>query len=197
MESRILKFVFFSIIICSFEYAKNELYYVNERSIYLERNIIYFRNNRILEYIDNQFDLYDFYESTLNLANQFNSRIKNHKGSNISPNLNNVDGKTKKLIHKIQKELNEAKKELDNIKNDKLAIQPIQDKRITKKMIILKTNIMKLHQVKNMRNTSVNLIFIIVLNKLNLNTFVNKIKSCIKGLCSGFYTMSYSFVLWN
>ncbi|VEV58084.1 fam-b protein [Plasmodium vinckei vinckei] len=79
MESRILKFVFFSIIICSFEYAKNELYYVNERSIYLERNIIYFRNNRILEYIDNQFDLYDFYESTLNLANQFSDYIDDDK----------------------------------------------------------------------------------------------------------------------
>ncbi|CAD2099590.1 fam-b protein [Plasmodium vinckei lentum] len=59
---------------------------------------------------DNQFDLNNFYESTLSLANQFSdytdddeeitnlrniidSRIKKHKGSNILPNLNNVDEK--------------------------------------------------------------------------------------------------------
>ncbi|CAD2097523.1 fam-b protein [Plasmodium vinckei] len=150
MRISILKFVFFSIIICSFEYVENELHFVNERSTYLERDIIKLKNNRILADIDNQFDLNNFYGSTLSLANQFSdyigdddeitnlrnaidSRIKKHKGSNISPNLNNVDKKTKKLIYKLQKELEEAKKELDNIRNNELAIQPIQDKRIIKK----------------------------------------------------------------
>ncbi|CDU16358.1 hypothetical protein YYC_05049 [Plasmodium yoelii 17X] len=48
MRVNILKYVLFTIVICSFEYAKNELYYVNERSTCLERNVINFRNNRIL-----------------------------------------------------------------------------------------------------------------------------------------------------
>ncbi|CAD2099619.1 fam-b protein [Plasmodium vinckei lentum] len=125
----------------------NELYYVNERSIYLERNIINFKNNRILADRHNQFDLNNFYESTLSLANQFNdyidddeeitnlrniidSRIKKNKESNTLPNLNNVDEKTKKLIYELQKELEEVKKELDNIRNDKIPTQPIQNKRI-------------------------------------------------------------------
>ncbi|CXH16340.1 Protein of unknown function (DUF2031), putative, partial [Plasmodium berghei] len=64
MRVSILKYVFFSIIICSFEYAKNELYLVNDRSIFLEMNLINFRNNRVLAYADNEFDLYDFYQST-------------------------------------------------------------------------------------------------------------------------------------
>ncbi|CAD2099723.1 fam-b protein [Plasmodium vinckei lentum] len=147
MRASILKLVFFSIIICSFEYAKNELYYVNETSIYLERNLINFRNNRILTDADEHFDLNYFYESIVNLADQLNDRkdddkdikktrniinshIKEYKESNTLPNLNNVDKKTKRKIHKLQKELEEVKKELDNIKNDKLEIQPIQDKRI-------------------------------------------------------------------
>ncbi|CAD2103421.1 hypothetical protein YYG_01653 [Plasmodium vinckei petteri] len=150
MRVRILKYVFFSIIICSFEYAKNELYFINERNIYLERNIINFRNNRILADADNQFDLYDFYQSTSNLASQFNdcndddeeitnlqnaidSHIKKHKENNTLPNLNNVNGKTKKLIHELQKELEEKKRELDNIRNYELSINPIQDKRIIKR----------------------------------------------------------------
>ncbi|SCL98400.1 Protein of unknown function (DUF2031), putative [Plasmodium chabaudi chabaudi] len=149
MRVSILKLFCFSVIICSFEYAKNELYYVNERSIYLERNVINFRNNRILADPDNQFDLYDFYQSTLSLANQFSdyidddeitnlrndiaSRIKNHKENNTLPNLNNLDKKTKKFIHELQKELEETKKELDNIRNSELGIQPTQDKRIIKK----------------------------------------------------------------
>ncbi|SCL86972.1 fam-b protein [Plasmodium chabaudi adami] len=152
MRIFILKLVFFSFIICSFEYAKNELYYVNERSIYLKRNVINFRSNRILADTDNQFDLNNFYESTLSLANQFSeyiddvdddeitnlrndiaSRIKKHTESNISPNLNDVDEKTKKLIYELQKELEEVKKKLDNIRNGELAIQPMHDKRITKK----------------------------------------------------------------
>ncbi|CAD2099735.1 fam-b protein [Plasmodium vinckei lentum] len=150
MKPGILKFVFFSIIICSFEYAKNELYYVNERRIYLERNIINFRNNRILADRDSQFDLNNFYESTLSLTDQLNdcndgdkniinirnlinSHIKKYKESNKLPNLNNVDEKTRREIHELQKELGKVKKELDSIRNDKLAIQPIQDKRITKK----------------------------------------------------------------
>ncbi|KEG00151.1 hypothetical protein YYE_05000, partial [Plasmodium vinckei vinckei] len=129
MKVSILKFVLFSIIICSFEYAPKELYFINERKIYLERNIINFKNSRILADKDKQFDLNNFYESTLSLANQFSeyidddeeitnlrniidSRIKKHKGSNISPNLNNVDEKTKKLIYELQTELEEVKKEL-------------------------------------------------------------------------------------
>ncbi|VEV54907.1 Plasmodium exported protein, unknown function, partial [Plasmodium vinckei vinckei] len=72
MKANILNCVFFSIIICFFEYAKKELYFINERKIYLERNIINFKNNRILADAYKQFDLNNFYESTLNLANQFN-----------------------------------------------------------------------------------------------------------------------------
>ncbi|CAD2112690.1 fam-b protein [Plasmodium vinckei petteri] len=145
----ILKFVLFSIIICSYEYAQNELYFINEASKYLEKNIINFRNNRVLADADNLFDLNNFYESTFSLASQFNdcndddeeitnlrnainSHIKNHKESNTLPNLNNVDGKTKKLVHELHKELEEVKKELDNIRNGKIPIQPIQEKRIIK-----------------------------------------------------------------
>ncbi|SCL88087.1 fam-b protein [Plasmodium chabaudi adami] len=149
MRVFILKLAFFSIIICSFEYAKNELYYVNERSIYLKRNVINFRSNRILADTYNQFDLNNFYESTLSLANQFSeyidddeitnlrndiaSRIKSHKENKALPNLNNVDKKTRKFIHELQKELEKVKKEIDNIKNGELAIQPIHDRRIIKK----------------------------------------------------------------
>ncbi|VEV54902.1 fam-b protein [Plasmodium vinckei vinckei] len=150
MKVNILNFVLFSIIICSFEYAKKELYFINERKIYLERNIINFKNNRILADADKQFNLNNFYESTLSLANKFNdyndddediiylrniidSHAKKYKESNTTPNLNNLDGKTKKLIHKIQKELNEAKKELDNERNGELSIHLIQDKRVIKK----------------------------------------------------------------
>ncbi|CAD2112567.1 fam-b protein [Plasmodium vinckei] len=108
----IFKFVLFLIIICSFEYAPNELHFVNERSIYLGRDIIKFKNNRILADAGNQFDLNNFYESTFSLANQFNdcndddkeitnlrnavdSHIKEHKESNTLPNLNTVDKKRK------------------------------------------------------------------------------------------------------
>ncbi|CDU15838.1 fam-b protein [Plasmodium yoelii] len=149
MRVNILKYVIFSIIICSFEYAKNELYLVNERSINLERNVTNFRNNRILADVDNQFDLNDFYQSTLNLVDQFNdcnddeeitklrniidSQIKKHKESNTLPDLNNVDKKTKKLVNELRTELEEIKKELDNKMNGELAMQPINDKRIIKK----------------------------------------------------------------
>ncbi|CAD2098129.1 fam-b protein [Plasmodium vinckei] len=150
MRVSIFKFVFFSIIICSFEYVQNELHYVNERSVSLERNIINFRNNRILAYADNQFDLYNFYQSTSSLANQFSdyndaddeiaklqniidSHIKKHRESNTTPNLNNADEETKKIIHELRKELEEAKKELDNISINELEIQPIHDKRKLKK----------------------------------------------------------------
>ncbi|CDU15840.1 fam-b protein [Plasmodium yoelii] len=145
MRVCIFKYVFFSIIICFFEYAKNELYLVNERSVYLERNVINFRNNRILANAENQFNLNDFYQSTLSLVNQFNdndeliyirntinSQIRKHKKKNTLPNLNNVDKKTKKLIDELQKEL-EVKKELGNKRDYKLIIQPIYDKRIIKK----------------------------------------------------------------
>ncbi|SCM06581.1 fam-b protein [Plasmodium chabaudi chabaudi] len=153
MKPAILKSVFFSIIICSFEYAKNELYFISERNIYLERNVINFKNNRILSDADNQFDLNDFYKSTWSLANQLNdyndvddddedtkkirniinSHIKEHKESNTLPNLNNVDKKTKNLIHKLRKKLEGMKKKLDNIRNDEIEIQPTQDKRIANK----------------------------------------------------------------
>ncbi|CDU17794.1 hypothetical protein YYC_04314 [Plasmodium yoelii 17X] len=152
MRISILKFVFFSIIICFFEYAKNELYFINKRNVYHERNITNFRNNRILADADNQFDLNDFYQSTLSLANQFNeydnyvddeemsfirnaidSHIKKHIKSNKLPDLNNVDKKTKKLVNELLTELEEVKKEINNKRNSELEIQPIQDKRITKK----------------------------------------------------------------
>ncbi|CAD2093993.1 fam-b protein [Plasmodium vinckei lentum] len=118
--------------------------------MYLERNIIHFRNNRMLTYLDSQFDLNDFYELTANISNQFNdyndsdeeitnrrntinSHVKKYKENNTLPNLNNVDNKTKKLIHELRKELEEVKKELDNKRNGELEIQLIQDKRIIKK----------------------------------------------------------------
>ncbi|CAD2095009.1 Plasmodium exported protein, unknown function [Plasmodium vinckei] len=124
-----------------------ELYFINERNIYIERNIINFKNNRILADAGKEFDLNNFYESTVSLANEFSdyidndkkitnlrniidSSIKKHKGSNTSPNLNNVDKKTKELIYELQKELEEVKKELDNIRNYKIIIQPIQNKRM-------------------------------------------------------------------
>ncbi|CAD2095733.1 fam-b protein [Plasmodium vinckei] len=126
-----------------------ELYFVNE-SIYLERNIINFRNNRMLADVDNQFDLNELYQSTLSLTNQFNdwngdskeirnlhniidSHIKKHKENNTLPNLNNVDEKKKKLIYELRKEIEKAQKEFENMKNGELAILPIQNKRITKK----------------------------------------------------------------
>ncbi|EUD73613.1 hypothetical protein YYG_00701 [Plasmodium vinckei petteri] len=117
--------------------------------MHLERNIIHFRNNRILTDLDSQFDLNDFYELTVNISNQFNdyndsdeeitnrrniinSHVKKHNENNTLPNLNNVDNKTKKLIHELRKELEEVKKELDNKRNGELEIQLIQDKRIIK-----------------------------------------------------------------
>ncbi|SCL84982.1 Protein of unknown function (DUF2031), putative, partial [Plasmodium berghei] len=127
-----------------------ELYFVNDRGIYLERNVINFRNNRILAYIDNQFDLNEFYESTLSLASQLgdyvegnkeiahlrniiDSHIKKHKESNTSLDLKNVDSKTKKLINECRKELEELKKIIADKTNGELAIQPILDKKIIKK----------------------------------------------------------------
>ncbi|SCL87291.1 Protein of unknown function (DUF2031), putative [Plasmodium berghei] len=109
MRVSILKYVLFSI----------ELYFVNDRGICLERNVINFRNNRILAYADNEFDLYDFYQSTLNLANQVNdcngddeeivqlrnlidSHIKKHKENNTLLDFKNVDNKTKKIINEFQ-----------------------------------------------------------------------------------------------
>ncbi|SCL85980.1 fam-b protein [Plasmodium chabaudi chabaudi] len=150
MRASILKYVFFSIIICSFEYAQNELYFINERNIYLERNIINLINNRILAGANNQFDLYDFYQSTSSIASQFNdynadekdiihfrniidSHIKKHKENNTLPNLNNADKKTKKLIYELQKELEETKKGINNIRINELVIQLMQDKKIIKK----------------------------------------------------------------
>ncbi|SCL91567.1 Protein of unknown function (DUF2031), putative [Plasmodium chabaudi adami] len=142
---------------------------VNERSIYLERNVINFRNNRILADADSQFDLYDFYQSASSLANQFNdynddddkitnirniidSHIKKHKESNIFPNLNHVDKKTNILIRKLRKELEETKKELDNIRNDELAIQPIQGKRIIKGDEKISVSEQEFKQLENSEN---------------------------------------------
>ncbi|CXH20034.1 fam-b protein [Plasmodium berghei] len=150
MRVSILKYVIFSIIIFSFEYAKNELYFVNDRGIYLERNVINFRNNRILAYADNKFDLNEFYQSTLSLASQLgdcvegnkeithlrniiDSHIKKHKGSSTSLDFKNVDNKTKKIINKLRKELEELKKQIADKTNGELAIQPILDKKIIKK----------------------------------------------------------------
>ncbi|SCL83935.1 Protein of unknown function (DUF2031), putative, partial [Plasmodium berghei] len=150
MRVSILKYVLFSIVICSFEYAKNELYFVNDRGIYLGRNVVNFRNNRILAYADNEFDLNEFYQSTLSLASQLgdcvegnkeiahlrniiDSHIKKHKGSSTSLDLKNVDSKTKKIIDDLRTELEEVKREIDNKRNGELAIHSIDDKIIIKK----------------------------------------------------------------
>ncbi|KEG00200.1 hypothetical protein YYE_04956 [Plasmodium vinckei vinckei] len=150
MKIRILKYASFSIIICFFEYAKNELHFINEANKCLERNIINFKNNRILGDSDNQFDLNNYYQSTVSLINQFSdcsdddeeitnllniidSHIRKRKESNTLPNLNNINGRTKKLFYKVQKELEEAQKELDNMRNGELEIHPTQDKRIINK----------------------------------------------------------------
>ncbi|SCL82148.1 fam-b protein [Plasmodium berghei] len=150
MRVSVLKYVIFSIVICSFEYAKNELYFVNDRGIYLEGNVITFRNNRILAYADNEFDLNEFYQSTLSLASQLgdcvegnkeiehlrniiDSHIKKHKGSSTSLDLKNVDSKTKKIIDDLRTELEEVKREIDNKRNGELAIHSIDDKIIIKK----------------------------------------------------------------
>ncbi|CXI37634.1 fam-b protein [Plasmodium berghei] len=109
-----------------------------------------FRNNRILSDADNEFDLNEFCQSTLSLADQFNdcndsnkeiaylrniidSHIKKHKGSNTSLDLKNVDSKTKKIINGLRKELEELKKQIADKTNGELAIQPIDDKMIVKK----------------------------------------------------------------
>ncbi|CAD2085080.1 fam-b protein [Plasmodium vinckei brucechwatti] len=149
MRASILKFVLFSIVICSFEYAPNGSNFVNERIIYLERNVINFRNNRILADADKQLDLNDFYNSTLELANHLNdcnddkemaclrnmidSHANKNNESNTLPDLNNVDEETKKLIHELQKELEKVKKELDKKGDKELATQTIQNKKIIKK----------------------------------------------------------------
>ncbi|EAA18356.1 hypothetical protein, partial [Plasmodium yoelii yoelii] len=127
-----------------------ELYFVNDRGMYLERNVTNFRNNRILADADNQFDLNEFYQSILSLVNQFNdcnddnkeitsirnvidSHIKKHKESNISLNFKNLDSKTKKKINKFRTELEEVKKELDNKMNSELEMQSIYDEQIVNK----------------------------------------------------------------
>ncbi|SCL81276.1 Protein of unknown function (DUF2031), putative, partial [Plasmodium berghei] len=127
-----------------------ELYFVNDRGIYLERNVINFRNNRILAYADNKFDLNEFYQSTLSLASQLgdcfegnkeiehlrniiDSHIKKHIESNTSLDFKNVDSKTKKIINELRKELEELKKQISDKTNGELAIQPIDDKIIIKK----------------------------------------------------------------
>ncbi|CAD2088809.1 fam-b protein [Plasmodium vinckei lentum] len=150
MRSNILKHVFFSIIICSFEYAQNEICFINKRTKYIESNITYFRNNRILADPDNQFDLSNFHELTLSIVNQlieYNNDdkemtnihntivpyINKHKESGTLPDLNKVHIALKLLLHAHQKELEKLKKELDNLKNDELETQRVHDKRILKK----------------------------------------------------------------
>ncbi|SCL83656.1 fam-b protein, partial [Plasmodium berghei] len=127
-----------------------ELYFVNDRGICLERDVINFRNNRILVDVDNQFDLNNFYESTLSLINQFNddndddeeiiylrnsidSHIKMHEENNTLPDLKNVDKKTEQLIDELRKELEDVTKELDNKRSGAVAMQFLHDKRIIKK----------------------------------------------------------------
>ncbi|SCL97200.1 Protein of unknown function (DUF2031), putative, partial [Plasmodium chabaudi adami] len=84
--------------------------------------------------IASQFNDYnDDEKDIIHFRNAIDSHIKKHKENNTLPNLNNVDRKTKKLIYELQKELEETKKEIDNIRNNKLVIQPIQDKRRIKK----------------------------------------------------------------
>ncbi|ETB63458.1 hypothetical protein YYC_00216 [Plasmodium yoelii 17X] len=121
------------------------LYFVNEGSIFLKNNITNFRNNRILVDADNQFDLNEFYQSILSVADQFDecncndkeiqyirtiidSQLKNHKANNTLPKLNNINKKTRKTINEIQKELEEVKKELDSKRDSEIGIQPIHDK---------------------------------------------------------------------
>ncbi|VEV55098.1 fam-b protein [Plasmodium vinckei vinckei] len=150
MRVSIFKFAFFSIIICSFEYVQNELYFIYERNIYIERNIINFKNNRILTDADSQFDLNDFYQSSSSLESQFNgcngdyeeiknlqdiidSHIKKREESNTTHILNNANEETKKIIQELRKELEEAKKQLDSINSNELEIQPIHNKRKVKK----------------------------------------------------------------
>ncbi|CDU16182.1 fam-b protein, partial [Plasmodium yoelii] len=124
-----------------------ELYYVNERTICFERNIINFSNNRILADGDSQFNLHEFYESTSSVENQVNdhdnddeknisirntvdSHVKKNKKSKKSLYSKNVDKKRKNLIHGDHKEIEEieeTKKVVDNINNNKLAIAPIEN----------------------------------------------------------------------
>ncbi|SCL89569.1 Protein of unknown function (DUF2031), putative, partial [Plasmodium chabaudi adami] len=68
-----------------------------------------------------------------NLRNIIDSHLEKYKENNALPNLNKVDKKTRRLIHELQKNLNEAKKEFDNKRNSELAIQLIHDKKIIKK----------------------------------------------------------------
>ncbi|EAA16091.1 fam-b protein [Plasmodium yoelii] len=151
MRVSTLKYVLFSIIICSFEYGKNELYYVNERTICFERNIINFSNNRILADGDSQFNLHEFYESTSSVENQVNdhdnddeknisirntvdSHVKKNKKSKKSLYSKNVDKKRKNLIHGHHKEIEEieeTEKEIDNTNNNKLAIVPIENNSVS------------------------------------------------------------------
>ncbi|WBY55827.1 fam-b protein [Plasmodium yoelii yoelii] len=118
MRVNILKYVLFSIIICFFEYGKNEIWH--------ERNIIKFRSNRILGDVEKEFDLNDFYESTFSLTKQLNEQ-------STLPDLNKLDKRTKKLIYKIREELKEVKKEIDNMGDSGITTKVIENKRIRKK----------------------------------------------------------------
>ncbi|VEV57129.1 fam-b protein [Plasmodium vinckei vinckei] len=215
MRASILKYVLFSIIICSFEYSQNRLYFVNERNIYLEKNITKFGNNRGLADVDNQFDLNNFYESTLSLANQLNdcnndkemaclrnmidSHVQNHRESNTLPNLNNVDEETKKVIHELQKELEKVKKELDKKEDKELVTQTIQNKKIIKndenvsesKHEYFKKSKIKgkmLKGIHNLLSSSDN-------NELNINSEIKKIRKKIFVKIMLLFGFSLAFII--
>ncbi|CAD2091031.1 fam-b protein [Plasmodium vinckei lentum] len=150
MRFSILKYALFLIIIWSFLYAQNEICFMNKRTKYIERNIINFRNNRILADIDIKFDLNHIHELTLSVVNQLiehncndgdivvlpfiiNIFVKNQGESDTLPDLNSFDIITKMLIHAHQKELEKLKKELDNLWDCELEIQLIHDKKMLKK----------------------------------------------------------------
>ncbi|CDU16591.1 hypothetical protein YYC_03526, partial [Plasmodium yoelii 17X] len=140
MRVNILKYVIFSIIICSFEYSQNELC--------LGRNVINFRNNRVLTDVDNLLDLNDLSQSTVNLVNQFdendsdddgiiymrkiiNSHIKEQTKNNTLPKLSSLNKRTKKIVNKLLTELEKAKKELSSHKDDEMKKKLIEDEQMT------------------------------------------------------------------
>ncbi|SCL91470.1 Protein of unknown function (DUF2031), putative [Plasmodium chabaudi chabaudi] len=83
------------------------------RIIYLGRNVINFRNNRILADVDNQFYLNNFYESNLNLVDACNDdeikciqyvidkHVKKFKVSSMLFELKGINMGMKFLIHKV------------------------------------------------------------------------------------------------
>ncbi|SCL94588.1 Protein of unknown function (DUF2031), putative, partial [Plasmodium chabaudi adami] len=58
---------------------------------------------------------------------------KKHKENSTLPDLNKANIATKFLLREQQKQLEEMKKELDNLRNDELETKRVRDKRILKK----------------------------------------------------------------